>query len=321
MQTAELGKLRAGICACAVFVLSAAGLIIFLCFPPEPDISPILGARDEWRVEKGAPALAGTPTFLSREALLQGKLLLVSPASPLPMDFAPPSTRDIRAMVGSYLPALEGVMLCQEAVYALCTMQFEYPLEGGISMIRGALSNAQQEEWRREAFDRYSRVYPLNEAMNRVIAEIPGGGESEHQTGYALDIAMKGPLSLVGADPLLHNTAGRWLQENMWRFGWIYRFSPREASEGSCEGIHLRYVGKTHASAMHALNLGLEEYLSLLREQKSVTLLREQSPYAYLYCLPCPGDLSIPLPPDGAWEASADNTGWAVIAVAAQGVF
>ena len=255
----EKRMLRSGIMVCALFTLSALTLIFLLLFHQGAEPALALGGRDEWIILKGAPEPQGTQTYLSRSALLQGKLMLVSPQTPLPKDYFPPNTRDIRAMVGAYLPAKEGVMLCQEAVYALCTIQFEYPLEQGVSLIRGTLSNAQQEEWRREAFDRYAKVYPLNEALSRVTEEIPGGGESEHQTGYALDLAMKGPLSLVGADPLLHNTTGRWLDENLWRFGWIYRFSPQEESDGSCEGVHLRYVGKVHAAAMHALGIGMEE--------------------------------------------------------------
>jgi hypothetical protein len=157
--------------------------------------------------------------------------------------------------------------------------------------------------------------------MSRVIAEIPGGGESEHQLGYALDIELTGPLSFSGPDPLLHNETGCWLRENLWRFGWIDRFSPHEKSDGSCEGIHLRFVGKAHAAAMHALGMSLEDYLSLLREEGSLTLLQDEIPYCYFYCLPCEKDLSIYLPESAQWMASADNTGWAILAVASQGAF
>ncbi|MBE5782148.1 MAG: D-alanyl-D-alanine carboxypeptidase family protein [Clostridiales bacterium] len=317
----EKRMLRAGMGACAVFALSALTLIFLFLSHQTAEPALALGGRGEWTVLEGAPEPQGTQTYLSRAALLEGKLMQVSPQSPLPKDFSPPNTRDIRAMVGSYLPAEEGVMLCQEAVYALCTIQFEYPLEHGISLIRGTLSNAQQEEWRREAFDRYARVYPLNEALSRVTEEIPGGGESEHQTGYALDLSMKGPLSLVGADPLLHNTTGRWLNENLWRFGWIYRFSPQEESNGSCEGIHLRYVGKVHAAAMHALGIGMEEYLALLREEKALTLLKSQAPYAYLYAIPCESSLSFPIPDGADYEASSDNMGYAIVSIAAQDHF
>ena len=296
---------------------------IFCSFPSPEPAQPALAiaGRDGWAIERGAPPLSGVPVTLTREALLQGTLMQVSAADPLPIDFPPPNVRDVRAMVGAYLPAKEGLMLHQDAIYALCTMQFEYPLEQGVSLIRGTLSSAQQEAWRREAFDRYSRVYPVAEAMSRVTEEIPGGGESEHQLGYSLDIALKSPLSLAGSDPLLHNTAGHWLHENLWRFGWIYRFSPEEKSEGSCEGIHLRYVGKAHAAAMHTLGVSLEAYLSLLRSEGTLTLLRDGIPYCYLYCFPDEQSLSLLLPKDAQWEASADNTGFSILAIAAQGAF
>lgn len=313
--------LSPAILACAVFVLGAVWLVLLLCLQGNGKKEIILGQRDEFALIQGAPDMTGKPLEISRQDLLQGTLMLVSPQYPLPIDFPVPNTRAIRAMVGAYLPALEDVALWRDAVYALCAMQLEYPLENGVSLIRGTLSSAQQEDWRRAAFDRYAKVYPLNEALNRAFAAVPGGGESEHQTGYALDITLTGTLSLGNPDPILRNAAGKWLDENMWRFGWIYRYGPGHANGGSCEGIHLRYVGQVHAAAMHALNLELEDYLAFLRQQERLTLKKEGRPYAYLYCVPNPDNWQIFLEPGTEYLVSADNTGWAIAAIAAQDVF
>ena len=303
----------------AFFLLLAAALGLALVWPNEK--KPVQTGRDGYLLSSGAPGLAGRAAVLPRQTLLQGTLLLVDPGHPLPEDFPVPNTRAIRAMVGSYLPALEDVALWREAVYALCEMQVERPLEEGVTLSRGTLSPAQQETWRREAFARYLNVYPLSQALEKAQAAVPGGNESEHQTGYALDLEMTGVLRLSQADPLIRNDTGMWLAENMWRYGWIRRYGPDSQAEGACENVHLRYVGKVHAAAMHALSLDLEDYLTLLSLQGAMTVYRDNEPWAYLYALPCGGDLALPLPTDTEYQASLDNRGYAILAVAANGKF
>ena len=282
---------------------------------PQTAADETLASRDGIAVSRGAPALSGKTVCLSRRTLLQGKLLLVSPRRPLPADFPLPDTRGVRAQVGSYLPAQADTALCLEAVYALCEMQLDWPLESGAMLTRGALSAAQQDAWQKAAFERFAAVYPLQEALSRAQAAVPGGGESEHQLGYALDFSLTGPLAASQPDPLLRNDTGRWLSQNAWRYGWVYRYGPGSRAEGACEGIHLRFVGKAHAAAMHALGMELEEYLALLRQERALTVSRDGAPWAYLYCAPCEGDWQLALPPGTSLDVSADNTGWAVAAL------
>lgn len=288
---------------------------LFFLFWPRSGSSAVLASRDGIAVLRGAPALEGEATCFSRQTLLQGKLMLVSPAHPLPADFPAPNTRGVRAQVGSFLPAAAETALWPEAVYALCAMQLAWPLEAGAELTRGALSPAQQDAWQKAAFQRFAAVYPLQTALARSQAAVPGGGESEHQLGYALDIVLTGALAVSRPDPLLRNDTGRFLAENGWRYGWIYRFGPGSSAEGGCEGIHLRFVGKIHAAAMHALGMELEEYLALLRRKRALTLLRDGTPWAYLYCAPCDGDWQLCCPAGLSPDVSGDNTGWAVAAM------
>lgn len=294
-------------------MLTAIALLSLLP-PSRKEVQP-LGQRDGVAVFSGAPPAKGTAVLLSRQTLLQGKLMQVSPAHPLPADFPAPNTRSIRAQVGSYLPACAETALWADAVYALCEIQLDYPLETGAELTLGALSSAQQDAWQKEAFRRYAAVYPLEEALALAKKAVPGGGESEHQLGYALDVALTGPLAVSQTDPLLRNETGRWLSRNLWRYGWIYRYGPGSCAQGACEHIHLRFVGKIHAAAMHALGLEMEDYLALLRREQALTLTRNGQPWAYLYGFPCENDLVFPLEDGMTLEASADNTGWALVAV------
>lgn len=287
----------------------------------EENIIPVLGERDGWAVHQGAQQMQGRKHIVSRQEMLAGTLLLIDRDHPLPGDFPLPNTRTLRAMVGMYLPVWEDTALLPDAVYSLCEMKLDYSLDAGITFTRGALSAAQLDDWQRQAFQRFSQVYPLQDALHLALSSVPGGMESEHRTGYALDVELHPPLSLGKADPLLRNEVGVWLSENMWRYGWVYRYGPGYAGTGDCESIHIRYVGRGHAAAMHALDVGLEEYWTLLRQEGMLTLYKNEMEWARIYCIPCQESWDIFLPESYEYAASLDNTGWAAVIIYPEGAF
>ncbi|GAB3039752.1 hypothetical protein GCM10027052_20230 [Parafrigoribacterium mesophilum] len=90
-------------------------------------------------------------------------------------------------------------------------------------------------------------------------------GYSEHQTGYALDIATVPNVCAVqecfGATP-----QGRWLAANAYRFGFILRYPQgKQAVTGYIfEPWHFRYVGVELATEMHRTGVTtLEEFFDL----------------------------------------------------------
>ena len=107
-----------------------------------------------------------------------------------------------------------------------------------------------------------------------------------------------------------------WLAENVWKYGFIRRWAPGSCEQGHCENIHLLYTGRIHAAAMHALGLGLEDYLSLLHREGEITIQKNGEPWAIVYCFPQDGVLTVSVPAEGSVSAGLDNTGWAVAAVA-----
>lgn len=295
-------------------LIAALTALFFACLALLPEETPardaVLGRREEITVLRGAPEQTDT-AYRKREQLLRGTLVLASPLHPLPDDAPPPDTRSIRALVGSYLPVEGDVALCREAIYALCRLHTDHDMTGCLIIADGAVSRAQQDQRLREAFARCQQVYPLSEAMRRAKDLVPRGGESEHQTGWAVDIALSGPLSLGQQDPLARTEYGQWLGENLWRYGFIRRYGT-ENEEGNCENIHLRYAGEAHAAAMRALNATLEEYWALLRREGALTLQKGGHDAAYIYCAPCDGSGGCFLPGNDAAQYSADNAGYAV---------
>lgn len=83
-------------------------------------------------------------------------------------------------------------------------------------------------------------------------------GESEHQTGMAIDISS---LSQSYGD----TEEGIWLGENCHKFGFIVRFQKdKEDITGYIyEPWHVRYLGKSTARLVHDSGLALEEFLGV----------------------------------------------------------
>lgn len=295
------------------FILAAAGLPALMWIREAEALACMVYDTEKWEVYPGVPEGGGRTVILTENQLLQGTLLMVDKAHPLPAAYPGPNARNVRGMVGSYLPVAEGVLLHEEAIYALCDLHADHSLHEGITFTRGALSAAQVEEMNREALWRYFAVCSPMEAAAQAES-LPQISASEHALGYTLDAVLHPPLAAGEKHWLCQSEAGRWLDEHMWRYGWIDR-TEQEGAE-ACGSIHLRYVGRAHAAAMHALGLGLEAYLGLLRERGGLTLYLNGRIWACIYCIPLPQaaeQIEIALPKEGEISGSADNGGWAII--------
>jgi len=106
-------------------------------------------------------------------------------------------------------------------------------------------------------------------AANQAIA-LPG--QSEHQTGLAVDI------STISRNCYLDNcfadtSDGKWLVENSYKFGFILRYpEDKVAITGyQYESWHFRYVGIDLATALHDSKLTLDEAWPYL-EKAEITL-------------------------------------------------
>lgn len=99
------------------------------------------------------------------------------------------------------------------------------------------------------------------EAGGTEIAARPG--ESEHGSGLALDVCIRG----YGGKSFLKSRAGRAVNQTCAEEGFIIRYpiGKADVTGFDFEPWHLRYVGAPHASVMQASRLTLEEYLGLLR--------------------------------------------------------
>ncbi len=120
-------------------------------------------------------------------------------------------------------------------------------------------------------FSSYSQNYG-EEAANKFSAR---PGQSEHQTGLALDIAYSNRDCYLdvcfGTKP-----AGEWLAANAYTYGFVLRYPADKTAvtKYQYEPWHFRYVGKPLAIALHESGLTLDEARPYL--QTALTELKAQ---------------------------------------------
>lgn len=136
--------------------------------------------------------------------------------------------------------------------------------EAGLQLF--VLSGYRNFAMQRDLFNRYAATSGAQAAENFSAH----GGHSEHQTGLAADIGDRRYPGITLQPSFGQTEAGRWLQAQSWRFGWIVRYPKgKEKITGyQYEPWHLRYVGKETAAAFaNQPDLTLEEYLGLVKNK------------------------------------------------------
>ncbi len=119
-----------------------------------------------------------------------------------------------------------------------------------IEIISGFRNYKRQEE----LYNKYVREYGADKAST--FSAKPG--QSEHQTGLALDVGV--------LDTNYGDTAeGKWLASNAYKYGFIIRYPKgKERITGyEYEPWHIRYLGNDLAAKVYKSGLTLEEYFGI----------------------------------------------------------
>ncbi|WP_010676958.1 cell wall-binding repeat-containing protein [Bacillus timonensis] len=111
----------------------------------------------------------------------------------------------------------------------------------------------------RYLYNNYVSRYGQKEA-NRFSAK---PGQSEHQTGLAMDVTSKG-VGFQLVERFGETKEGKWVANNAAKYGFIISYPKgKERLTGYMyEPWHIRYVGVEHAVFMDKYDLTLEQYLS-----------------------------------------------------------
>ncbi len=305
-------------CRALYMALAAMALMLFTgAYYQKEEAAP---ERITWAAFEDTAIYAGAEDFADavqvrydRETLLKGNLLCVSAASPLPEDMPVQQARNVRKLVGLYVPAAQDVSLSEETIYALCDLCAVNPLVR-TWIVSGARSPSEQYALQDATFEEYRKLTSTYEALAAARRDVPDSGKSEHQLSTSFDLQFTGELDWAYDDALDRSKDGRWLRENAWRFGFIRRYPPEKAGITGVlnEELHFRYVGKTHALVMHLTGWCLEEYLSALHACGGMTIAQGNENTFILCCKMDAQGAVFPFPAGYICEVSADNLGYAI---------
>lgn len=181
-------------------------------------------------------------------------LLLVSVQTPLPEDF----TVDLETVSGGKVDT--------RIAEALRQMTADAKGDGVQLLICSAYRNVKEQSVLYEKKLAYYRAlgYDETQCANRAGRFVQPPGASEHHTGLAVDFwnGVSGELS----DAYARTDAYFWLKEHAAQYGFIERYpaDKEEVTGIAWEPWHFRYVGPSHAAAISAGGLCLEEYLNTM---------------------------------------------------------
>jgi len=135
-------------------------------------------------------------------------------------------------------------------------------------LFQAAKDEAQYELYARSGYRSYYtqdalyRSYVSNNGQAAADRYSAKPGQSEHQTGLAMDITCEA-LNYVLDDTFGDTEEGKWVSENAHRFGFVIRYpkGKEDITGYSYEPWHIRYLGIEVATKVYESGLTLEEYL------------------------------------------------------------
>ncbi|GEM_PF-1162870 len=183
-------------------------------------------------------------------------------------------------------------------------------LEAVKDLFRDARENGYKDFFVNSGFRSYQKQNELyNDADDKSYVQEPGA--SEHQTGYALDIAYDG----FSGEAFENSPQGKWLMENAHKYGFILRYpeGKTDITKISYEPWHYRYVGIPHSYYCYENDLCLEEYIRFLTNGGSYSISIDKTNYSVYYATEKDGFIDVPA--DKEYKVSSDNTGGYIVVV------
>ncbi|MHC0035676.1 M15 family metallopeptidase [Pseudoneobacillus sp. C159] len=155
---------------------------------------------------------------------------------------------------------IEKSLLRKEAASALEKL-FQVAKQNGIELF--AVSGYRSYQYQHGLFETEVKKVGREKAM----AAVAFPGQSEHQTGLAMDITSRS-ANMELTEDFGTTEEGKWLAENAHRFGFILRYPKgKESITGyQYEAWHFRYIGVDAATAIYEHNLTLEEYFQIVKK-------------------------------------------------------
>lgn len=261
-----------------VFVLANAFFAAYyITLKQSPDGKPSVGPENGTTASvTGQAAYPGQPTQ-SQQPNGQEQTGIPDPAATEP---APPSTT---ALPETTVPAPTAPQVSPEETVSptyiggILVVNKSYPLPrsydpGGLTDECESAFYEMQAAAEEEGLDLYIasgfRSYDLQASLYQRYCNRDGQaaadtysarpGHSEHQSGLAID------LNTITSD-FAYTAEGQWVAEHCWEYGFILRYPADKVDITGYmyEPWHIRYLGRSAASAVYHSGLCLEEYLGI----------------------------------------------------------
>ena len=183
----------------------------------------------------------------------KGLLILVNKQHSIDQDYQPDDLREIKYVASGRDPSTR--YMREEAADAFEKM-VDKAAEDGFEL---KMTTAYRSYgFQKLLFDSYVKKEG-EEAANKYSAK---PGQSEHQTGLAVDVSSPS-VDYQLSDDYGETKEGKWLARHAHEFGFIIRFpkGKEDITGYQYEPWHIRYVGLTAAEEIYEQKLTLEEYL------------------------------------------------------------
>jgi D-alanyl-D-alanine carboxypeptidase len=181
-------------------------------------------------------------------------LLLVNKSNGLALNYIPKNLVRVEVPFLSNVPE-EEMYLQKDAAEDLKNM-FDNAKQQGFKIF--GVSAYRSYETQKKLYDENLKI----RGQNYVDSYVAKPGESEHQTGLAIDV--RGQTNITSSKPLDFGQTkeGVWVRDNAHKFGFIIRYQRgKESITGySYEPWHIRYVGRPAAEEIKTKNIAFEEY-------------------------------------------------------------
>lgn len=249
--------------------------------------------------------------IFTQEMLARGRMLLIDQEHPLPADVLPPNCFSVAKYGEGMVPVRSlTVKTGIDTIEALKKLFLKLRDQNvsGIYVWQGTVSQEEQKNTIVAcARDRMKEI-PVSLAIKAALeqSDLPGTGH------FVQEHAVE--LRLVDADTkrlderyLNETPQGEALLRLAWRYGLIQTSQERP--------FCFRYVGIPHATAMTYLNLDYQAYLTWLHEKGCIVIREGEKAKYMILCQPMNGNyIAFDLPVGCEYEASLDNTGYALVA-------
>lgn len=162
----------------------------------------------------------------------------------------------------------------------------------------------------------------LEKTGNATSLFVTKPGFSEHHTGLSFDLGI---YPENGFSQEFDGTGKySWISQNCYQYGFVVRYESDKVdiTKIGNEPWHIRYVGVPHAYVMQKQDLCLEEYMNYLKDfpynGKHLIVTNDQNDKYEIYYVAAPAGekmVSVPVPENGNYEISGNNTDGFIVTV------